>query len=71
MSNPDTQFNPKTVNSAMGTPEWSIKPGQVYEAQKIKTVERTRIWPGEGSDEKKQTERPKNGDTKQDSSTDL
>ena len=44
LNNPDTQFNPKTVNSIMGTPEWSIEPRQIYEAQKIKTVERTRIW---------------------------
>ena len=27
----------------MGTPEWSIKPRQVYEAQKIKMLERTRV----------------------------
>ena len=27
----------------MATPEWSIKPRQIYEAQKIKTIERTRI----------------------------
>ena len=44
LSNPDTQFNPKTINSILETPEWSIKPRQIYEAQRIKTVERTRVW---------------------------
>ena len=28
----------------METPESSIKPRQIYDAQKIKTVERTRVW---------------------------
>ena len=44
LKNPDIQFNPKTVNSIMEAPEWSIKPRQIYDAQKIQTVERTRIW---------------------------
>ena len=44
LNNPDTQFNPKTISSILETPEWSIKPRQIYEAQRIKTVERTRVW---------------------------
>ena len=32
------QFNPKTVNSITVTPEWSIKPRQIYETQKIKSI---------------------------------
>ena len=44
LNNPDTQFNPRTINSILETPEWSIKPRQIYEAQRIKTVERTRVW---------------------------
>ena len=28
----------------METPEWSIKPRQIYDVQEIKTVERTRVW---------------------------
>ena len=44
LKNPEAQFNPKTVDSILETPEWSIKPRQIYEAQKIQTVERTRIW---------------------------
>ena len=44
LKNPDIQFNPTSVNSIMEAPEWSIKPRQIYDAQKIQTVERTRIW---------------------------
>ena len=44
LKSPDTQINPKTVNNIMETPEWSIKPRQIYDAQKIQTVERTRVW---------------------------
>ena len=42
LSDPSKQFNPKIVNSIMTTPEWSIKPRQIYKAQKIKSIERTR-----------------------------
>ena len=44
LSNPDMQFNPKTVSNTIATPEWGIKPRQIYEAQRIRTVERARIW---------------------------
>ena len=40
LSNSDTQLNPKTINSIMVKPEWSSKPRQIYEAQRIKTLER-------------------------------
>ena len=44
LRNPDIQFNPKTINRVMEAPEWSIKPRQIYEAQRIHTMEKTRIW---------------------------
>ena len=44
LNDPSKQLNPKTISSTMVTPEWSIKPRQIYEAQKIKTIEMTRIW---------------------------
>ena len=50
LSDPGKQFNPKTVNSIMVTPEWSIKPRQIYEAQKTKSIERTRIWVKEATE---------------------
>ena len=38
----------------MEAPEWSIKPRQIYEAQRIHTMERTRIWVKEAIRKSKQ-----------------
>ena len=40
LNDPSKQFNPKTINSITKTPEWSIKPIKIYEAQRIKCIEK-------------------------------
>ena len=57
LRNPDIQFNPRTINRVVEAPEWSIKPRQIYEAQRIHTVERTRIWVKEAIRKSKQNTR--------------
>ena len=55
MNDPSKQYNPKIVNSTIATPEWSIKPRQIYEAHTENKIHRkTRIWVKEAAKMRKQ-----------------